>query len=322
MLSYTESRNLLANFTNSDTTNSTTMALLDQFLNDSFRTIGSIRGGDWWWLEDTDTQSTVASQQGYQIPNKFRKLIDVYTTVGTTIYTPTPVFSANKWKIILASQLGESDTPLFYYQEGNKILFAPTPSSTAGTITMRGRLNIIDSSKADYTTGTVITTVVGDETVVGSGTTWTAGMVGSYIKIDDANGANEGDNQWYEIASRTSDTELELVKGYEGTAITAGSATYTIAQVSPIPEAYHFAPIYRATAIFTSINDPLHPNTADRWWRLYDGGNEIGLSQTVGGLVGQMLQSEGGTIEGNYISPDSVNIIDINNFPENLTGFN
>jgi hypothetical protein len=277
-----------------------------QLVNDSIRTVNNIRDGTWWWLESVPTVLTGASQQAYQVPAKLRKLMDLYVQVGSgataVIYTPFPVYDADKWKWILASRMAESDIPLFYYRQGNnQVLLAPSSSSAGNTIFMRGRLNTIDLSIADYTAGTIVSVTNGDETVTGSGTTWNASMVGRFIKIDDSDAANSGDNRWYEIASVTDTTHLELVKPYNGTTIAAASLTYTIGQMSLIPEAYDVAPLYRASAIYWQNESDL--NKSNMYWRMYDGGVEAGLSKEYGGIIGQMLENEGETVEGSYLRP-------------------
>jgi len=45
------------------------------------------------------------------------------------------------------------------------------------------------------------------------------------------------------------------------------------------------------------------PRIYNTYWKLYDGGQEAGLSTLVGGLIGQMLESEGESIEGAYVPP-------------------
>lgn len=69
-----------------------------------------------------------------------------------------------------------------------------------------------------YSTGTV-TINNGDTTVVGSGTTWTAGMVGRYVLLD---------GLWYEITARTDNTHITITT-YQGVNL-AGSA-YVLADV-------------------------------------------------------------------------------------------
>jgi len=169
------------------------------------------------------TLATVAAQQAYQIPNKVARIMDLYVIVGSVTYMPTPIEDPVKWKQIIASNLGQSDVPLFYYKQGNnKILLAPTPSSSSNTITFRGRLKVRDLNIADYTTGSVVSITNGATALVGTGTTWTADMVGRYIRITETDAANGGDGYWYEIGSYTSATSIGLLKPYQGTTI----ATY------------------------------------------------------------------------------------------------
>lgn len=313
MLSYTTSTGLLNSLSKVPSTDTTNTSLLVQFWNDSIRTIASIRGGKWPWLMGAPvTVPTVASQQGYEIPNVIRKIADLYITVGDVTYLPRPVFDPNLWKLILASNLGESDAALFYFVQGNKVLISPTPASSSNTIYFRGRRNLRDLSIADYTTGGILTLANGGTAVTGTGTTWTTSMAGRFIRITESDTANKGDGFWYEIASVASTTSLTLLKPYQGTAIATGNASYTIGQMSPIPEAYEMAPIYRALALFSRVNDPLHPDVSNNWWRMYDGGQEAGFSDEVGGLVGQMLQEAGETVEGAYISPEGFQYIDPN----------
>jgi len=126
-------------------------------------------------------------------------------------------------------------------------------------------------------------------------------MVGRYIQIANTTAANGGDGFWYEIGSYTSATSIGLTKPYEGTAIAAGSATYTIGQVPVIPEAYQMAIVYRATALYWENKEEV--NKAKVYWLKYDGGNEAGYNKEYGGLIGQMLENEGETEEGAYVPP-------------------
>lgn len=292
-----------------------------QLLNDSIRTVASIRGGKWKWLETTETIATVASQSYVLIPQRIRKLTALLFS-GTNIYYPvTAIFDADKWNTVIASRLAANDVPLFVYVEDRRVNIAPTPATTTNSVIMRGRLNLRDLSIVDYTTGNILTATNNSTAIVGTGTTWTASMVGRYIRITNSDTANKGDNFWYKIAAYISATQLTLETPYEGTSITAGGAAYKIGEMCPIPEAYDMAPVYRAIALFSQINDPLHPTVSEHWWKLYDGGNEIGISEEVGGLIGQMLQESGETIEGAYIPPTMVRMVDPNVPPTNLMGF-
>lgn len=297
MKSYTTSRNLYGSLTNNTQTENLTLG--DQLINDSIRTICNIRGGRWWFLEEVDTLTSVASQQAYQIPQGIRKVIDVSVTVGTQVYPTQVVYDDATWTQILAANLGSSDVPQFVYQQGTQILFAPYPASSGNTITIRGRVGNPDLTVADVTSTTVTSIANGGTAMVISGG-GLASMAGKYIRITNTGAANTGDGIWYKIASATA-TTITLVAPYQGTTIAAGTAACTIAQMSPIPEAYDMAPIYRAVAIYWDQQGGTVRST--RYWKLYDGGQEAGLSTMVGGLIGQMLENEGSTIEGAYVGP-------------------
>jgi len=281
--------------------------------NDSIRTICNIQGGKLRFLEATKDMETVADQEGYQIPNKFRKLIDLYITNDSgnpsedTIYSPEMIFDPTKWKLIKQYRLGTSDTPYYTYVENQKFYIQPIPATSGNTITLRGRLNVRDLTIADYTTGTIVSVANQGTAVVGSGTTWTADMVGRYIQIANTTAANGGDGFWYEIGGWTDSTHITLLKPYEGTAIVAGAATYTIGQVSVIPEAYQMAIVYRSSALYWEAKNDTEK--AKRFWLRYDGGNEAGYSKEYGGLISQMLANEGETEEGAYVPPFGRNSI-------------
>ena len=307
MLTYTTLQSTYQTWTDTSTANVTNG---DIYLNDSIRTICNLQGGKLRFLEATKDMTTVADQPSYQIPAKFRKLIDLYIYSGSgtstdTIYSLEMIFDPTKWKLVLQSRLGTSSTPYFVYVEDQKFYINPTPSVTGNQITLRGRVNVPDLSIADYTTGTITTIANQGTALTGNGTTWTADMVGRFIKIPQTTAALGGDGLWYEIGAYVSATALTLLKPYEGTAIAAGTATYTIGQVPVIPEAYQMAIVYRAVALYWE--DKTSPKKARGYWLRYDGGNEAGLSNDYGGLIGQMLANEGETEEGAYIPPSSLN---------------
>jgi len=307
MKTYTTLRNETAKNCKVSTSDSAAMTVVDSNINDSILTICNLQGGKLRFLEATKDMETVADQEGYQIPNKFRKLIDLYVINGSgdpsenTVYSPEMIFDPTRWKLIKQYHLGTSDVPYFTYVENTKFYIQPIPASSGNTITLRGRLNVRNLSIADYTTGTIVSVANQGTAVEGSGTTWTADMVGRYIQIMNTTAANGGDGFWYEIGAWTDATHITLTKPYEGTAISAGSASYTIGQVPVVPEAYQPAIEFRATAIYWQGENDLA--RAKAWWLLYDGGNEAGYTDVYGGLIGQMLANEGETEEGAYLPP-------------------
>ena len=317
MKTYTDLRNLTSKYCNVNTSDTTAMETIDININDSIRTICNLQGGKLRFLEATKTMTTVANQETYQIPNGFRKLTDLYIYDGAgastdTIYAPRMVFDPQLWKRILQSHLGTQQVPYFTYVENTTFKIQPIPSTTGNLMVLRGRLQTRDLSIADYTTGTITSISNGGTAIVGSGTTWTADMVGRYIQITNTTAANGGDGFWYQIGAFTDATHITLTKPYEGTTISGGTAAYTIGQCSVIPEAYDIGIVYRATALYwQNQNDLVRAKT---YWLLYDGGMEAGYSKEYGGLMSQMLANEGETEEGGYISPFDGNQTIIRNY--------
>lgn len=272
-------------------------------INESVRVVATSRGGTWPWLEKVRTMLTVASQESYKLPASVRRVLGITVTVGTQPYIPTMVYDQTHWEVIQSYKLGTSDIPLFVYQRNKTLLFAPIPATSANTITIHSRENVIDLNAVDYTTGTITSIANAATTVTGSGTSWTTSMAGRYIRITATTAAGGGDELWYEIASVTSATVLELNTPYEGTTIAAATAAYTIGQMSQIPESYDVLPVYRATSIYWDMKNPAR---AKLWWSRYDGGKEAGYlpaGQPAGGLLGQMIDEASNTFEGAYVPP-------------------
>lgn len=300
MKSYTTLLNLYQSLTNNIQTDNQTFGA--QMLNDSIRTIYNLRTGKWWFLEAERTVLTVANQEGYQVPNIFRKVMDLRVAVGNVVYIPEAVFDPDHWKLVIAARMGYSDVPLFWYRQGQQVLIRPIPATTGNSIVFRGRVQPPDLAIADYVTGTVTTATVGLQAIVGTGTVWTKDMIGRSIRITQTTATNGGDGEWYEIGGWTDATHISLLKPYEGTSIVAGTAAYNIGQMSLIPQAYDVAPVYRAVALYWANNGDIA--RTNQYWRMYDGGVEAGLSQEYGGLIGQMIENESDkTKEGAYIPP-------------------
>jgi hypothetical protein len=250
MLSYTGSRNLYGSLTKN--TNTVNLTLGDTFINSEIRAL--LGKHPWPFLKKTRTASTTASTQYVTVPAGFRRIDTVTVTVGTTVYSPKLSPSREHWNRINYSST-TSNTPQWYYIIDGLCYFYPTPASSSNTVTFTGIKNFKDLSIADYTTGSIVSVANGGTAVVGTGTTWTAAMTGRLIRITDSDTTNKGDGEWYEIASVGSTTSLTLAKPYLGTAISAGTAAYTIGQMSPIPDGYQEIPVYRAAARYWAKED-------------------------------------------------------------------
>jgi len=286
-------------------TGDTSTARLAQFkswINDTDTVV--LSATRWPFMETTKTQLTKASTEGYKIPITLDKIASVTVTVGTKVYRPKPVESFKYYEYLKSLQsIVYSDIPQFFYRNGDEIKIWPIPQTAGNTITIRGRKSRYDMSLDDYDTGTIVTATNADETITGSGTSWAKGTIGNHIKIAYAT----GDNRWYEIESITDTTHLELVKPYDGTSIVAGSSTYTIGEFSNIPEDFTNLLIYRPLALYYQMLE----NTvmAASYWRLFDGGNEAGLSPDIGGMLKSMMEDYAGHFEGVYM--DRLEEVDI-----------
>lgn len=275
-----------------------------KYLNDTQRKV--LAYADWPFLEFTDTKDSVDGRNYYQLPAKMRKLMSVVVTVGTVNYRPRPVEDPKFWEYLQSMSTSESDVAQYFYREGNLVRLWPTCASNGNTITMRGRRRWRDLISADYTTGTIAAMTNDDETVSGTGTpAWTGvkPVDSKWLKPTPTSG--DGDGEWYEIDSITSDTELELVKPYEGVTFTGKTVAYTIGEFSVIPSEYHDLLLWRACAIYFSGSNMQIQDLArsERFWMMYDGGFELGRAKEVGGLLKVMMDEAGSKTEGVYMEP-------------------
>lgn len=187
------------------------------------------------------------------LPQYIDRVSSVYVTVGTYNYSPKECPSREAWDKLNMTTF-TSDIPTWWFTYDGKLGLFPRPSTASNVITVNSKRLARDLTVADYTTGGILTAVNGSTVITGTGTTWTASMVGRWLRITESDTANKGDGYWYQIASYTSATVITLTKPYQGTAITTGNAAYTIALCSLLPEQYQDLPIYGALrTYFTSV---------------------------------------------------------------------
>jgi len=251
MLTHTLRRNLAGKLTSDSSADNLTT--LDTLLNEADREILTLK--PWPFAYKSRSFSTNTANVHF-LPQDCGVVNTITVTIGTTKYTPYVVTTREEWDYLNQST-STSNTPEYVYIFGNSFSFYPAPSSAttdAGTISFKRRQK--DLSVADYTIGTISSIALAGVAVVGSGTTWTTQMAERYIRITDSNTTNTGDGQWYEIASVESTTALTLVAPYSGTAISGGSAAYTIGQVSIIPDEFQMGSVYRAVENYFSYIQP------------------------------------------------------------------
>lgn len=296
------------------------LTIFKEWINQTNSLVCASKGGRWKFLEKTATETSSASGATYDLAANIRKLISVKTTVGTIDYLPFGIDSPALWDGIDALNLGDSDVTLFWHQRGNDLLVAPAFSSASNTITYTYRKKVKEMQNDDFTTGSVVSATNGSKTITGTGTSWTALMNGRWIRIRGTN----GDNQWYQIATRDSATSLTLEREYQGTTFSAATDAYTISEMPDMPGEYHDLCLWRPLALFYMMNE--QPTLAAQYWKMYDGGKEAGLSDEIGGLLGVMYEEEPDGEEGAIINsmPDILGRIrnfDVNTPPSSTITF-
>lgn len=208
-----------------------TLTLLKRGLNQGAKKFGAVLGRE--WRTTTKTFSIVANQQFYQMPEDCLRPRWVTVTYGGITYPLTEIADIETWQDLNMTTETSSIPEFFYVRGSDEFGIWPIPSAS---ISSGAQLNyerrMRDMTQADYTTGT-ITTVLNSAAIVGSGTTFTAQMVGRWLKVDDP----YGDGMWYKIAAFTDATNIVLENAYAG--ISASSQSYTIGEVPDIPEEFH-----------------------------------------------------------------------------------
>ena len=219
--------------------------------NDDYRNLCALK--DWPFLERSRTLLTVASTQFGNLPYDCDQVreISVVPNGSNIRYVPKLSPSQMHWDHLNLTTFN-SDIPQWYFVLNGQLGLWPRPSSSGNTITVIQKTRVIDLGSDDYTTGTIVSIANGANAVVGSGTVWTAQMVGRYIRITMADTAGTGDSVWYEIAGVTSATAMTLVRNYGGTTIAAGSANYVIGQMPLLPEDFQDMPWLFAAGMYWS----------------------------------------------------------------------
>jgi len=294
MKSYQKLRNQFGKLTNNTSTDN--LILGDELINDSLRYLSTK-----YYFNERSTSvpgGTISNTQSYNLPYNIKQLINVYITVGTIRYQLTEAPTRAFWDSLNFVPY-TSDIPQYYFIFNKQCHIFPKPSTSGNPITYNFKIRLRDLSQPDYTTGTVVATN-GSETITGTDTVFTRDMEGRWIQIT----APTGDNNWYEIATWVSGTELTLVNQYEGD--TTISTAYTIGEMPLLPEDYQDLPIYRACSIYFTTRVP-DPTRADIFDKLYNDGFA-------------KLDAEYGSKSNSVaITPNDTEVINPNLFTRNLS---
>ncbi len=216
-----------------------------------------------------DELVTEASVQEYFLPMDclFPKSVRIY--VGGQYLPVTECEDQEEWDL-LNTNAQTSDTPEKYFVKpnwgvgGTKLLIFPTPATADNDIFVTFEVLDKDLSAAAYATGTV-TFTHDDATILGSGTTFTAAMVGRYIYCSQ-------DGYWYKLVTFTDATHMEMERKFLGT--TEASITTNIRELFGLPEEMQILPCYFALAFYYAMKKDATQET--KYWSLFNAGIEAG----------------------------------------------
>lgn len=186
--------------------------------------------------------NTVAGQQYYPYPPGIQSTDTLQVTIGNVSYPLDTIYSQATWNVLNSIQLQPTAIPQFIFPRsaqtdsqsgGGGFGIWPIPQAVYPCVLnyyIRDRNLIVP----DYTTGSLSVTN-GSATVTGSGTTFTAAMVGKWLTVTDT--SNTGYGYWYLISAYTSATSITVFETYGGA--TGSALTYRIGDSPILPEEGH-----------------------------------------------------------------------------------
>lgn len=233
MLSWDDSLSMFSSLSND--TNSNTITLAKKWMNQGYHELLQTINSE--FLEQQSSVTTVASTEDYYLPVDVSWVSDVVLIDSNNKYPLIEIKSRETWnKVTSTTQTGR---PTHYFLDANKgfgmskIRLYPKPEAVY-TVNLTTRVNNKDLSATKYTTGTAGCIA---DTVTGTGTTFTAAMVGRYIKFAD------GDGFYYKIKTYTSGTSIKLHRNVSAT-VSAGN--YEIVELFELPESLQMGPLHFA----------------------------------------------------------------------------
>ena len=191
----------------------------------------------------TIKNKTIDSEDGtqfYDLPVDFGVFSAATMEVGGVAYPLIPIDSQRGWDVLNQVDFSGSVIPRHIFIRRDDFGIWPIPSEDDLDIVINYKMVFKDLTADDYTTGT-ITTVDEDETVTGDSTVFVAGMAKRWLRADD-------DGNWYRINTFTDTTHLELVRKFDGTAVSGSD--YTIGESYEIPSETHELLPHKAAAAY------------------------------------------------------------------------
>lgn len=282
----------------SSDSDTTTLALFKALLSEAIKKCYAVLNAEYFYLDHVDATADGTSE--YKLPFNCAKVHSLKITIDDVDYLAVEFpGSYNAWLALTGSATSSSETeyPNYFYVKTDTYEIYPASSTDSLVMTMRYQIRPKDLTADDHTTESIKTMVNGSTAVVGNtSTAFTASMVGRYFKID-------ADGEWYKIATVTDATNIVLAREYGGAAVTAGTADYTIGEMSFIPAQYQELPVnYALYRYYLQKESDLGASYKGLW--------EEGL---------QRLKETGGNLTTSGVLMEDVYIRNKNNYPSGLS---
>ena len=203
--------------------------------------------------------------------------------IGGVLWTPKECSSRAEWDALHVMPFYQ-DFPSYFYVFNQQVGIFPDPASSGNTITINYKSRIPDLSMDDVTylpsfgTLSIITNTNMLTSSIPIFNQWMAnGMsnANAWVRINSSiTDSQNGDEQWYQIASITNGTAAILNNNYMGNSVT-DSISFIIGQVPILHEDYQDLPLYRMAYLYytTRVSDPIRANLYEEKWR--DGLDEL-----------------------------------------------
>lgn len=193
--------------------------------------------------EQQATASTVVAQRNYQVPPDCNIIKTIVLIDGSTRTNVMEEPSDRYWEARRYSDIQGKPTRFHFRPRfgvgGGIIQLDPIPSSADYQLEITYEATERDLSNAKVTTGTVALNN-NSATVTGTGTNFTADMVGRYLRLSSA-GAQRLPYRVKQVASVTSLALENVYHGSNGTGL-----SYEIFEMFALPEDCQMLPIYYA----------------------------------------------------------------------------
>lgn len=256
------------------------------------------------------TEPTVIDQIYYNNRPGLSKITSITVNVGTFVPPLKIVESEDLWNQMHQVPI-QGVWPTKYFPRRDTYGIYPTPK-TVYTMNVTGIWIPINMTMNDYATGTISWTN-GSPNIVGSGTTFTAAMVGSWLGSTATDGTFN--SNLYRVATYTDATHITVDRNVIES--TASGLTYLIGQSPEVPEDIHQFIPYRVAASYYGIrrrNPTLAQSYLNYFWT-GDYNNTKREGEVIGGVLNvlndllQKGRSNSGLIETGGVSDGNLDVI-------------